>query len=192
MKLTSIETWKGLPALLAIFALALTAAACLDILSPSAVTQNGDANAKVEKGQPAATATPTPKATPAPATSPTFALCRATAIEAAISGGTQPNEILVTDDPKKLDATARNSQGNVPDGCNLSRFPDWKSLTPTVCAVLGGGWNPLLDGLKVGSCEVRTCLRQAGDGPCFPEPGSVLLPGESNPVTSPVFQVSVK
>lgn len=137
-------------------------------------------------------ASPTPSATPTPTASPSVSPtpdpCKADAIVASLAGGSQLAEIAVTDAPKRLDATAFNQQGEIAKGCNLTRFPVWEVRTPSTCAILGSGWNPHLDGIKVGACEVRACLRQSGDGACFAD----RLAGESSPVTSPVFSVVVR
>ena len=137
---------------------------------------------------PSSTPTPTPSPSPAPSLSPTPAPCKADAIVASLAGGSQLAEIAVTDTPKRLDATAFNASGEIPTGCHLARFPVWEVRTPATCAILGSGWNPHLDGIRVGACEVRACLRQSGDGACF----SDRLAGESSPVTSPVFSVVVR
>lgn len=134
------------------------------------------------------TPTPTPTPTASPSVSPSPDPCKADAIVASLSGGSQLEEIAVTDAPKRLDATAFNQQGEISTGCNLARFPVWEVRTPTTCAILGSGWNPHLDGIRVGACEVRACLRQSGDGACFAD----RLAGESSPVTSPVFSVVVR
>lgn len=138
--------------------------------------------------------TPAPSPSKSPTATPTPDPCRASAILAAFSGGSQANTITVIEAPKRLDATAKNAQGDIPDGCNQARFPEWKVSTPTTCSVAFDGkpWNPLLDGLKVGACEVRACLRQTGDGPCFPDPSYVPLAGETPAVTSPAFSVEVR
>lgn len=167
--------------------LALASVACFDLFSPSCVGDGCNATAtKSSNQQPS----PSPIQSPNPSPSPSASLnpCQADAIVASLAGGSQPNEIKVTEEPKRLDATAFGPQGEITQGCNLTRFPVWEVRTPGTCVVLGSGWNPFIDGTAVGSCEVRACLRQKGDGACFATP----LPGETFPVTSPVLQVSVK
>lgn len=115
-----------------------------------------------------AAASPTPGSTPDP--------CRVESITVAFHSGAQlPSVAVGAGNEQQLDATPRNSQGIVPDGCNLSRTPTWSVATPAVCQILGGGYNPFLRGLAVGTCSL-----------------SASMVWGSQTITSPPFVVAVR
>ena len=91
------------------------------------------------------TPTPVPGATPDP--------CRIEAVRVGLIGGAQV-PFIALGAAEQLDATPVNSSGDVPKGCNVAREPVWVDLTPTVCVHVGGGYNPFLRALRVGTCSV--------------------------------------
>lgn len=66
---------------------------------------------------------------------------------------------------EQLDVTPMNSSGEVPKGCNVTREPVPSVITPTVCQVFGGGFNPFLRGLKVGTCIVAFNVSNVSSAP---------------------------
>lgn len=141
--------------------------ACSNTCSSGSVC--GDGNIVSPGAIPSPTAaSPTPGTTPDP--------CRVESITVAFHSGAQlPSVAVGAGNEQQLDATPRNSQGIVPDGCNLSRTPTWSVATPAVCQILGGGYNPFLRGLAVGTCSL-----------------SASMVWGSQTITSPPFVVAVR
>ena len=99
--------------------------------------------------------TPTPTPFPLPGSTPDP--CRVESIRVGFHSGAQLPFVAVGT-LEQLDATPFNSSGEVPKGCNLTREPLWMVLTPLTCQITGGGYNPFLRGLKVGTCTLAASM----------------------------------
>lgn len=100
-------------------------------------------------GGPSALPSPTPLPSPGSTPDP----CRIEAVRVGFNAGAQL-PFIALGASEQLDATPVNSSGEVPKGCNVAREPIWTDLTPSICVHVGGGYNPFLRALRVGTCSV--------------------------------------
>ena len=132
--------------LVSLLGLVVSVLACTNECSTGAVC--GDYNT-VGPSVPSPTPLPSPGATPDP--------CRIEAVRVGFNAGAQL-PFIALGATEQLDATPVNSSGEVPKGCNVAREPIWTDLTPTVCVHVGGGYNPFLRALRVGTCSVTATV----------------------------------
>jgi len=130
--------------------------ACSNTCAQGSVCGTGNVVTSGPSGTPTPTPFPTPGSTPDP--------CRVESIKVAFHSGAQLPFVAVGA-VEQLDATPYNSSGEVPKGCNLTREPVWTVLTPATCQIVGGGYNPYVKGLKVGSCILSASMVNVASAP---------------------------
>ena len=104
------------------------------------------------------TPTPTPTPAPTPLTTPTPDPCRIDSMTLDFKDGSDPFLQAGAATSRQLDLTPYNSSGQVAVTCNVVRNPTWATKTPAVCIVVGGGYNPFLEGLRIGTCTIEAML----------------------------------
>lgn len=146
--------------LLALAALVgLAALGCSTTCESGAVCGNNN-----QYAGPSTVLAPSPAPSPSPAPGATPDPCRIDAVLVAFHSGAQfPHLALGT--VYQLDATPVNSGGEVPKGCNVARVPLWQVLTPSTCQITGNGFNPFVQGIRVGLCSLTVNVSNVVSAP---------------------------